>query len=29
MLQAMTAFATSVVTGTPGKSGRSGTLSLR
>ncbi len=29
LLQAMTAFATSVVTGTPGKSGRSGTLSFR
>jgi general stress protein 26 len=29
ILQAMTAFATSVVTGSPGKSGRSGTLSLR
>ncbi|HUK34041.1 MAG TPA: pyridoxamine 5'-phosphate oxidase family protein [Vicinamibacterales bacterium] len=29
ILQAMTAFATSAVNGTPGKSGRSGTLSLR
>ena len=29
VLQAMTAFAESVVTGAPGKSGRSGTLSLR
>jgi general stress protein 26 len=29
ILQAITAFATSVVTGTPGKSGRSGTLDLR
>ena len=29
VLQAMTAYAESVVTGSPGKSGRSGTLSLR
>jgi general stress protein 26 len=29
ILQAMTAYATSVVTGAPGKSGRSGTLSFR
>jgi len=29
LLQAMTAFATAAITGTPGKSGRAGTLSLR